>query len=257
MVSTGGEKSGTASGYRCTPLLALGFAASTSISTPATWRHSKPNGRTASAMLRRSRRSTAIAISRVIRAANGPFSETCRKTATPPTTRYSIPADRKADVTRLSTSKSCSTCSSYAVAEITGLWSQRPLLNLGKQRPSLWRSGDSFKSFFESLQKRTRGADAPRLTPSESRFYFRSRLRMKGDRATRHSERLRADGNGPRPMRWELRPRSLAPQPAAEPPGPIRPRQLRPPLCRGFPAASLPKQPSPPPAMRAPFPESR
>jgi hypothetical protein len=102
-----------------------------------------------------------------------------------------------------------------------------------------------------------RGGGAPRLIPGESRFYLRGSLRMKGDRATRHSERLRADGNGPRPTGWELRPRCLAPQPAAGPPGPIRPRQLRPPLCRGSPEASLPKQPSPPPAMRAPFPESR
>jgi len=37
-----------------------------------------------------------------------------------------------------------------------------------------------------------------------SRFYLRSRLRMKGDLANRHSERLRADGNRPQAstQRW-------------------------------------------------------
>lgn len=37
----------------------------------------------------------------------------------PPTTRCSMPAARKAVVTRFNTWKSCSTCWSYAVAEIT------------------------------------------------------------------------------------------------------------------------------------------
>src|ERR1039458_2255696 len=128
-VTTGGEKSGTASAYsgrtfsrtitKWTALRALGLAASTSMSTPAVCRNSKPKGRTASASLSRSRRSTARSMSRVIRAASGSHSEMCRNTAMPPTTRCSMPAARKAVLMRFNTWKSCSTCWSYAVAEIT------------------------------------------------------------------------------------------------------------------------------------------
>jgi len=192
-VATGGEKSGTASEYRCTALLALGFAASTSISTPAACRYSKPKWPHA---IRDS--IEVAAVHRHIDITRHPcgqwsFSETCRKTATPPTTRCSIPAACTADVARFNTSKSCSTCSSYAVAEITGLWSQYTA-------PTQWVGANLRNAKSRATANASnRGGGAPRLIPGESRFYLRGSLRMKGDRATRHSERLRADGNGPRP----------------------------------------------------------